>query len=85
MASARRDLPIPGSPEISTAAAFASFRLRPPAYQKLDLLVSTNQRVVAVRSASNRLSTPLARNAAQDSYRFGNALEFSSPEVVKLE
>ena len=85
LVSAIRDLPMPGSPEISTicpSPAFASSqsRINSPTSSSRPI-----RGVVAVRSASKRLSTVLVRSAAHA--RTGSAMPLTSlaPRSSKLE
>jgi hypothetical protein len=65
--------------------AIASFRLRPAAHQKLDFLVSTDQRC---GRGAQRFEAALHRACAQcrpSPHRSGDALEVLGSEVLKVE
>ena len=60
-----RDLPIPGSPEISTTQPSPRFACSQRRRSRSTSSSRPTSGVVAVRSASNRLSTVLGRSAVQ--------------------
>src|SRR4029077_13535661 len=80
-----RDLPIPGSPEISTTEPSPDFAC---VQRRIRSSISSSRPtngVVAVRSASKRLSTELARKGHPSAHRPVNTFEFLCAEVSQLE
>ena len=76
---------MPGSPETSTIWPSPAFAC---SQRRISSAISSSRPtsgVVAVRSASNRLSTALGRSAAQARTGSANALEFLGPKILKLE
>ena len=85
MVSAIRDLPIPGSPEISTTQPSPRFACSHRRRSRSTSSSRPTSGVVGVRSASKRLSTALGRSAPYARTAPFDALELVGSEVLKLE